>query len=132
MQFGLTEEQDMIVSTVRSFVEKEIYPHEDMVERTGQVPRELGQEIKKKVIDLGFYACNFPQEVGGAGLGWREGGAERRLVEEGEAGAEVTFDDGGGAGRVQSVDESRGQVSADGVGVAGGAVDAKDVHAYEV
>lgn len=68
MHFGLTEEQEMIVSTVRSFVEKEIYPHEDMVERTGQVPPDLAQEIKQKVIDLGFYACNFPQEVGGAGL----------------------------------------------------------------
>ncbi|WP_299602327.1 acyl-CoA dehydrogenase family protein [uncultured Tateyamaria sp.] len=68
MQFGLTEEQDMIVSTVRSFVEKEIYPHEAEVERTGQVPHELGEEIKRKVIDMGFYACNFPEEVGGAGL----------------------------------------------------------------
>ncbi|APE45056.1 acyl-CoA dehydrogenase [Sulfitobacter alexandrii] len=69
MNFGLTDEQEMIVSTVRSFVEKEIYPHEAEVERTGQVPHELGEEIKKKVIDLGFYACNFPEEVGGAGLG---------------------------------------------------------------
>ena len=68
MQFGLTDEQEMIVSTVRSFVENEIYPHEAMVEKTGQVPKELGQEIKRKVIDLGFYACNFPAEVGGAGL----------------------------------------------------------------
>ncbi len=68
MHFGLSEEQEMIVSTVRSFVEKEIYPHEAEVERTGQVPHELGQSIKQKVIDLGFYACNFPEEVGGAGL----------------------------------------------------------------
>jgi acyl-CoA dehydrogenase len=68
MHFGLTEEQEMIVSTVRSFVEKEIYPHEDMVERTGEVPPDLAQEIKQKVIDLGFYACNFPEDVGGAGL----------------------------------------------------------------
>ena len=68
MQFGLSEEQEMIVSTVRSFVENEIYPHEAMVERTGEVPHELAQEIKQKVIDLGFYACNFPEEVGGAGL----------------------------------------------------------------
>ncbi|MDF3415040.1 acyl-CoA dehydrogenase [Sulfitobacter sp. M57] len=68
MHFGLSEEQEMIVSTVRSFVEKEIYPHEAEVERTGHVPHELGEEIKKKCIDLGFYACNFPEEVGGAGL----------------------------------------------------------------
>ncbi|MGB1209179.1 MAG: acyl-CoA dehydrogenase family protein, partial [Paracoccaceae bacterium] len=55
MQFGLTEEQDMIVSTVRSFVEAEIYPHEAEVERTGEVPEGLGEAIKQKVIDLGFY-----------------------------------------------------------------------------
>ena len=30
MFFGLTEEQEMIVQTVRSFVEKEIYPHENL------------------------------------------------------------------------------------------------------
>lgn len=68
MHFGLSDEQEMIVSTVRAFVEKEIYPHEAEVERSGQVPEELGQAIKQKVIDLGFYACNFPEEVGGAGL----------------------------------------------------------------
>jgi len=68
MHFGLSEEQEMIVSTVRAFVENEIYPHEAEVERSGQVPLELGEEIKRKVIELGFYACNFPEEVGGAGL----------------------------------------------------------------
>ena len=68
MQFGLTEEQQMIVDTVRSFVEKEIYPHEDAVERSGEVPQEIADEIKRKTIELGFYACNFPEEVGGAGL----------------------------------------------------------------
>jgi len=68
MDFGLSDEQEMIVSTVRSFVEKEIYPHEAEVERTGEVPPGLGEDLKRKVIDLGFYACNFPEEVGGAGL----------------------------------------------------------------
>ncbi len=68
MHFGLTDEQQMIVDTVRTFVENEIYPHEDLVERTGEVPKEVAEEIKRKTIELGFYACNFPQEVGGAGL----------------------------------------------------------------
>ncbi|WP_299850206.1 acyl-CoA dehydrogenase family protein [uncultured Roseovarius sp.] len=72
MQFGLTEEQDMIVSTVRSFVENEIYPHEAEVERTGIVPEDVAERIKQKTIDLGFYACNFPEEVGGAGLNHME------------------------------------------------------------
>ena len=68
MQFGLTQEQQMIVDTVRTFVEQEIYPHEDLVERTGDVPQEIAEEIKRKTIALGFYACNFPEEVGCAGL----------------------------------------------------------------
>lgn len=68
MNFGLTDEQEMIVKTVRDFVETEIYPHENLVERTGEVPAELGAEIKRKCMELGFYACNFPEDVGGAGL----------------------------------------------------------------
>ncbi|RUM08697.1 acyl-CoA dehydrogenase family protein [Rhizobium chutanense] len=68
MDFGLSQEQEMIVETVRGFVETEIYPHENEVERTGIVPPELGREIQRKCIDLGFYACNFPEEIGGAGL----------------------------------------------------------------
>ena len=68
MHFGLTDEQQMIVDTVRSFVEHEIYPHEEAVERAGEVPKEIAEEIKRKTIELGFYACNFPEEVGGAGL----------------------------------------------------------------
>ncbi|WP_422033317.1 acyl-CoA dehydrogenase family protein [Roseovarius sp.] len=68
MHFGLTDEQEMIVDTVRSFVEKEIYPHEEVVERTGEVPKEIADEIKRKTLDLGFYASNFPEEVGGPGL----------------------------------------------------------------
>lgn len=68
MDFGLSQTQEMIVSTVRDFVEQEIYPHEDLVEKTGEVPDEIANEIKQKCIDLGFYAANFPESVGGAGL----------------------------------------------------------------
>ncbi len=68
MDFALSHEQEMIVATVRDFVETEIYPHETQVERTGEVPPDLAADIRRKVIDLGFYACNFPEAVGGAGL----------------------------------------------------------------
>lgn len=68
MHFGLTEEQRMIVDTVRGFVENEIYPHEATIDRAGSVPRELGEEIKNKCIELGFFAANMPEEVGGGGL----------------------------------------------------------------
>ena len=68
MDFGPTSEQQMVVDTVRGFVEHELYPHEEAVERTGRVPPELGESIKRKVVELGFYAPNLPVEVGGGGL----------------------------------------------------------------
>lgn len=68
MHFGLTHEQELVVDTVRKFVEKELYPLEDKLEQTGTLPREVGREIQSKVIDLGFYAPNMPEEVGGGGL----------------------------------------------------------------
>src|SRR6266571_3588670 len=68
MNFGLTDEQQMVVNTVRGFVEKELYPLEADVERTGHVPLEVGREIQRKVKALGFYAPNIPEEFGGGGL----------------------------------------------------------------
>lgn len=68
MQFALTEEQDMLVETVRRFVEEELYPHEALVERTDEVPDDLATEIKKKAMELGLYAANMPVELGGGGL----------------------------------------------------------------
>ena len=68
MDFGLSEEQQMIVETTRAFVEAELYPHELVVERSGHLPLELIREIQKKSIAAGLYAANMPAEVGGAGL----------------------------------------------------------------
>jgi acyl-CoA dehydrogenase len=68
MDFGLTHEQQLVVDTVRNFVETEFYPLEPEIERTGLVPRELGHEIRRKVLELGFYAPNIPAEFGGGGL----------------------------------------------------------------
>lgn len=68
MDFGLTEEQKMIVETTRAFVETELFPHELEVERSGHLPLELIREIQKKAMAAGLYAANMPEELGGAGL----------------------------------------------------------------
>ena len=68
MDFSLTDEQRSIVEVTRSFVEKELYPHEVEVERTGVVRPELAEQIKGRAIAAGLYAANLPEEVGGAGL----------------------------------------------------------------
>lgn len=68
MNFDLTPEQEMVVTTVRAFVETEFYPLEPEVERLNDVPEEVAREIQRKVIALGFYAPNMPAELGGGGL----------------------------------------------------------------
>jgi butyryl-CoA dehydrogenase len=68
MEFGLTEEQRLIVETTRAFVEAELFPHEAEVERTGHLRPDLIREIQKKAIATGLYAANMPEGVGGAGL----------------------------------------------------------------
>ena len=68
MDFGLTDEQRMIVETTRAFVENELYPHELEVERSGHLSLDLIKEVQAKAIEAGLYAANMPEEVGGAGL----------------------------------------------------------------
>ena len=68
MDFGLSSEQSLLVETVRGFVEKEVYPLEDEVERTGEVSPEVASLLKQKCKEMGFYAANMPAEAGGGGL----------------------------------------------------------------
>src|SRR5438067_1683004 len=68
MDFGLTDEQRAVVATTRAFVERELFPHEEEVERTGVLRHELAAEIRRKALAAGIYAANMPEEVGGAGL----------------------------------------------------------------
>src|SRR3954470_10223957 len=68
MDFSLSDEQRSIVEVTRAFVERELYPHEEEVERTGVLRPELAAEIRAKALAAGLYAANMPEEVGGAGL----------------------------------------------------------------
>ena len=45
MQFALTDEQQMIGDTTRAFVEKELYPHEAEVERTGHLEMDVVEDL---------------------------------------------------------------------------------------
>jgi len=68
MNFAVSHENELLLSTVRAFLEAEIYPHEDDVDRLGEVPEDLGRQIEARAKELGLYACNLPEEVGGGGL----------------------------------------------------------------
>ena len=43
---GLTHEQQMLQESTRRFVDEEMLPHEDLVDREGHVPIELGRQIE--------------------------------------------------------------------------------------
>ncbi|VWB09723.1 acyl-CoA dehydrogenase [Burkholderia lata] len=68
MDFSLTQEQEMLVTSLRQFVEKELQPHEFTVDRADDVPPELADSIRRKSLELGFYAFNMPESAGGPGL----------------------------------------------------------------
>ena len=73
MDVQVNDEQRMLVSSIRSFMEAEIFPHEAEVDRTGVVPPELSERIAGRAIEMGFYAANLPVSVGGGGLTIRPG-----------------------------------------------------------
>ena len=68
MNFNLSEEQNLLMNTTKSFVKDELLQHEEILEKTNDLPKELYDEIKQKSIKAGLYACNMPTEYGGGGL----------------------------------------------------------------
>jgi acyl-CoA dehydrogenase len=68
MEFGLSDEQRLLVETVRRFVETELVPLEDEIEASGRLAPEKAAAVFEKSKALGFYAMNIPEEYGGGGL----------------------------------------------------------------
>jgi len=68
MEFDLTEEQQQVKRSVREFAEAEIKPHVMEWDETQHLPRELFT----KMGELGLTGVIFPEEYGGAGMGYVE------------------------------------------------------------
>jgi len=64
----LSVEQRAVVETTRAFVQRELVPHEDEVERSGVLDPGLLAKLRDTAIRAGLYAANMPEEVGGGGL----------------------------------------------------------------
>jgi acyl-CoA dehydrogenase len=78
IDFSLPEDARLLVNTVRRFVETEVQPLEEIVERTATVPPDILKRVKTAAQELGLFAMNMPTEVGGGGLSC----LEHCLVEE--------------------------------------------------
>ncbi|MGH6882963.1 MAG: acyl-CoA dehydrogenase family protein, partial [Hypericibacter sp.] len=68
VMLSLSHERQMLLDTVKRFMEEEIYPHEDLVDRDGEVPIELGRQIEARSKQAGLFAANLPESIGGGGL----------------------------------------------------------------
>ena len=68
MDFLPTEEQCLLVATIRAFVDDELRPLEARIEETGHLADDIAAEIRAKSQALGLYAVNIPTEYGGGGL----------------------------------------------------------------
>ncbi|HET9676522.1 MAG TPA: acyl-CoA dehydrogenase family protein [Solirubrobacterales bacterium] len=68
MDFSLTEEQRAIRETAREFARREVDPIVDEFDEQQKFPR----EVMRKAGELGFLGIIFPEEYGGAGLGYTE------------------------------------------------------------
>jgi alkylation response protein AidB-like acyl-CoA dehydrogenase len=68
MGFDLTEEQQQVKRSVREFAEAEIKPHVMEWDEAQRLPRELFT----KMGEIGLMGVIFPEEYGGAGMGYVE------------------------------------------------------------
>ncbi len=68
MDFALTDEQQQLRHTVREFAESEISPHVMEWDEAAHFP----SEIIPKLAEMGLLGVIFPEQYGGAGLGYIE------------------------------------------------------------
>ena len=68
MNFELNEEQEQIKNSVREFAESEIRPHVMEWDESQHFP----EELRPHLAELGLMGVLFPEEYGGAGMGYVE------------------------------------------------------------
>jgi len=66
MDFNLTEQEKMLQSLAKDFAEKEVAPRAAAIDRTGEFPLDLAEEMGRR----GFRGLPFPTEYGGSGAGY--------------------------------------------------------------
>ena len=59
-----SHENRLLLETVQAFMKAELQPHEDLVDRLGEVPLDLGRQIERRAREAGLYAANLPEDVG--------------------------------------------------------------------
>src|SRR5918992_206705 len=70
MDFSIPPEYEELRRNLTEFVERELKPLEaaELDPEADDVPVELIDRVRRRAAELGFYAADFPEDVGGSGL----------------------------------------------------------------
>ena len=70
MDFTVPSEYAELQRNLTDFVERELKPIEEaeLDPETDEVPVELRDRVRRRSAELGFYAADFPEDLGGSGL----------------------------------------------------------------
>ena len=82
MEFRYTDEQRQIVEMVTEFVDEEIVPVADEIDKADEFPHDLVDEL----AELGLMGMPFPEEYGGAGLDYHAYPAALEEISRGSGG----------------------------------------------
>jgi alkylation response protein AidB-like acyl-CoA dehydrogenase len=68
MDFGFSEQQDLLRASARQFLERECPP--DVVRRLSDAPQGYSADLWQKMVELGWMGLVLPEAYGGSGLGF--------------------------------------------------------------
>lgn len=68
IDFSIAPETQMILDSLRRFIQQELKPHEAEVEEVQFVRPEVAKSLRKKAKEIGLFALGMPADVGGGGL----------------------------------------------------------------
>ncbi len=87
LDFDLGETADMLRQSVRGFVQDELAPRADEIDRKDEFPRDLWT----KFGDLGLHGITVEEEYGGSGLGYLEHVVAMEEVSRGSASVGLSY-----------------------------------------
>ena len=87
LDFDLGETADMLRQSVRGFVDDELAPRADEIDRKDEFPRDLWT----KFGDLGLHGITVEEEYGGSGLGYLEHVVAMEEVSRGSASVGLSY-----------------------------------------
>jgi acyl-CoA dehydrogenase len=70
MDFAIPEELRMLRDSARRFVQQELLPLEPQYANEPDIPDDLRARLQAKARELGFWAFDLPEALGGGGIGY--------------------------------------------------------------